>query len=582
MSESVRYFLESRVPELEDLFMKNLFSKDEIKEIVSKRTKFEHKIRRRGAILEDFLAYILFETELEHTRKQRYEILNIRMKHSLSDHSIIKYILSLYRRAVTKFRGNMDLWYQYINFARESKSDKAMPKILASALQLHPESVDIWINAAEWELNHLKNPASARALFLRSIRINNESKILWREYFRMELKVADSLAEKKLELSEKINEEKEEMSVYDGAIAISVFKFAVKECPLNSREAFQFYALSLEYKNLRAVSRFIETFISEKMTDKFSFYILKANSEAKQINFENENFIIYFENCMCYLNEALKNYPLTAEIISEVIEVLQCIFGKTNYNDHKLIRTMIYEKISHIFESAEKSNLITPEHFITWIQIAEDSNDYLGSENFLQRSLSKYPTNSVLLEKKVVFESCSESINFDTLSSNFAEIIKCSPKNCSGSLDGLFEKFLKIENQNLLDLAFLATKSLVPSSKAIEYILKFSSEVKLIESFDYSRITSEFTAVIIQTLITNNIFSNAAKKFIAQLSIFSSSAFSSNQSALSLIQFSLIIGDIELCDRIYSKSLLSLPASSFEKFSSSFEKMKESTSIFPF
>ena len=102
--------------------------KDEIKEVVAKRTKFEHKIKRRGAILEDFLAYIQYETELEQTRKQRYEMLNIRAKHSVSDHSIVKYILSLYRRAVTKFRGNMVLWDQYINLLRNLSLIKPCPK----------------------------------------------------------------------------------------------------------------------------------------------------------------------------------------------------------------------------------------------------------------------------------------------------------------------------------------------------------------------------------------------------------------------------------------------------------------------
>ena len=103
-----------------------------------------------------------------------------------------------------------------------------MPKILASALQLHPESVDIWIKAITGNSNILIILHLHRALFLRGIRMNKESKSLWSEYFRMELEVANTLAEKKLELSRKLKKKKAELTVFDGAIAISVFKFALK------------------------------------------------------------------------------------------------------------------------------------------------------------------------------------------------------------------------------------------------------------------------------------------------------------------------------------------------------------------
>jgi hypothetical protein len=578
MSESVRYFLESRVPELEDLFKKGLFSKDEIKEIVAKRTKFEHKIKRRGAIIEDFLAYIQYETDLEQTRKQRYEMLNIRSKHSISDHSIVKYILSLYRRAVTKFRGNMPLWDQYINFARESKSDKSMPKILASALQLHPESVDIWIKAAKWELIHLNNPASARALFLRGIRINKESKPLWFEYFRMELEVANTLAEKKLQLSEINDEEKTEITVFDGAIAISIFKFAAKECLLKPEDVYEYYKLSLEYENLKTVTQFIDSFANENMSDKFIFLVSQARDEVSAIDFNDDDSTSRFEKCMKLLNSVITHDPLSTRIISDVVDVLKLLLQKSC--GHSEISSMIFMKINHIFEAGEKSNILTPKNYISWINIAQSIAENFNFESILQKALRKFPENSILLQMKVSCDFDESNLDLSSLISSYSAMLKSNPENCSDSLNSFFKKYFDVVSSDLMKLAVLVVSQFVPSSQAIEYILKYGSDKEIFKSFDHLKMTPEFNSILIKSLIEKKIFSEDSKKFVSKLSIFSSKLFSSKESALALIHFSLIIGDIELCNRLFAKATSSLPPSSMENFLNLFEELKDSNSVF--
>lgn len=580
MSESVRYFLESRVPELEDLFKKGLFSKEEIKEIVSKRTKFEHKIKRRGAILEDFLAYIQYETELEQTRKYRYEMLNIHAKHSVSDHSIVKYILSLYRRAVTKFRGNMPLWDKYILFARESKSDKAMPKILAYALQLHPESVDIWIKAANWELQHLNNPASARTLFLRSIRMNKESKTLWFEYFRMELEVANTLCEKNLEFSDEKDNEQGVVTVFDGAIPISVFKFALKECLLSTEEAYEYYSLSLQFENMKIVARFIESFVIENMTNRSIFFLLKARSEISSINFDDQDSVSSVAKCMGFLHDALCCEALSSKILSGVLEILQSIFEKSN--EHPEIRSVIFDKIYRILESGEKSNMLTPEIYLLWINICQIYSKTSDLEGVITRALLLFPEDPQLLEKKVHFVSKNDVINVSSLTDSFSAMIKSSSKSCSSSLDFLFKKYMDIKTSSLLELALLACNNFVPSVYAIEYILKYSTVKDLINCFDHIKISPEFIVVLIKILLDNQIFTEDVKKFVSKFSIFSSKAFNTNESALALIRFSLNVGDIELCNRLYAKALSGLPTPYIDSFSNSFELLKESTNVLPF
>lgn len=579
MSESVRFFLESRIPELEDLFKKGLFSKEEIKEIVSKRTKFEHKIKRRGAIFDDFLAYIHYETELEQVRKQRYEMLNVRSKHSVSDHSLVKYILSLYRRAVTKFRGNMPLWDQYITFALESKSDKAMPKILASALQLHPESVEIWIKSANWELNHLNNPASARALFMRGIRMNKESKHLWFEYFRMELEVASKLCKTQLELSEKgdLNSNKNETTVYDGAIAIAVFKFAVKNVFIDSKDAFKYFDLSLKYENMNAVSEYIESFVSENMSKQYLFFTSKAKSQADSIDFDEESSVSNFEKCMVNLNQALNFLPLTSSLLSEVINTMQFIFEKSSC--HGNIKSMIFEKLGRIYESGELSNLLTIQQYIDWCLMSLRMHGMQSALNIIQNGLKRFPDQPRLLEVATSLEFSQDSPIFTNIVSSFEKIITVSPDNCILPLDSLFKKYESVKNPELLKLALLSVNSLIPSSRCIKYALSCISETEFFKSFDHSKITPEFNSALISTLLEMNVFSDDVRQYVCKISVFSTKAFSHQNSALSLLKFALLVGDVELSTRIFSRSLIYLPTSEHESFTNSFEKLKDSDEI---
>lgn len=583
MSESVRYFLESRVPELEDLFKKGLFSKEEIKEIVSKRTKFEHKIKRRGAILEDFIAYIHYETELEKTRKQRYEMLNIRSKHTISDHSIVKYILSLYRRAVTKFRGNMTLWNDYISFTRDSNSDKAMPKVLASALQMHPEAVDIWIKAADWEFKHLNNPASARTLFLRGIRMNKESNTLWLAYFRMELDVANTLSAKKLELSDEIYEKSsEELTVFEGAIAISVFKHACRECVLGAGDIYEFYKISSEFKNLSSVTLVIDKFVDENLADKHVFYVLKAESIIVSINFEQENSVSCLSDCMSLLNKALECGSNQA--IPSILKALQQLFIRTDC-DNVDVRSVLFDKISHILASSEASDALLPEHYLMWISMASQLPKATpDTDLILAAALSRYPTDPDLLCKRIVESSFAvKSSGFNQILENLLKFVKESPKNSAAAVDSFIQTYSDDKlNNDLLRLARSALKNSVPSAKSIQYILEHESSSALIKEIDLIKIDSAFIESLVNVLIVRKSFTEEMKCFINKFSVFPTKVFSQVESCLALIKYSLMIGDIDLCNRFYAKSTSSLPTKSIESFSNSYEIMKESLNVFMF
>eukprot|EP00126_Sphaerothecum_destruens_P005935 Sdes_comp19124_c0_seq1m9837 len=187
MAEAVQIQMEKMIPELEDLEEKGIFSKNEIKMIVKKRRDFEYSLRRRATEKENFLKYIEFEMNLESLRKTRKKRLAIRKKNSISDFSIPQRIHFIYRRALQKYRGDVRLWMQYIEYCKSKSSYKTLAKIFAEALQFHPQNSTLWISAAKFEFEMNSNISAARIIFQRAIRMNEDSTKLWCEYFRLEL-----------------------------------------------------------------------------------------------------------------------------------------------------------------------------------------------------------------------------------------------------------------------------------------------------------------------------------------------------------------------------------------------------------
>jgi U3 small nucleolar RNA-associated protein 6 len=74
MADTVAYHMERMLPELEDLEKRELFSKEELKEIVRQRRDFEYLLKRHSALKQDFLRYVDYETQLESVRKARKEV----------------------------------------------------------------------------------------------------------------------------------------------------------------------------------------------------------------------------------------------------------------------------------------------------------------------------------------------------------------------------------------------------------------------------------------------------------------------------------------------------------------------------
>ncbi|XVF26061.1 hypothetical protein REPUB_Repub13aG0267500 [Reevesia pubescens] len=211
MADVVQYRLERMVDELDDLERRGLFTRREIAEIVKQRRKFEYRLKRPSPLKQDFIAYIDYETQLDSLRQLRKKAATrelvrqgkkkTKTRKSVSDFAPVSRIMEIYRLAVMRCKGDVELWFRYLEFCRQRKNGR-MKKVLAQVIRFHPKVPGVWIYAAAWEFDHNLNVAAARALMQSGLRMCPDSEDLWIEYLRMELTYLNKLKARKVALGE--------------------------------------------------------------------------------------------------------------------------------------------------------------------------------------------------------------------------------------------------------------------------------------------------------------------------------------------------------------------------------------------
>eukprot|EP00128_Syssomonas_multiformis_P009774 Colp12_sorted_trinity150504_noHs@5056 len=246
MAEAVNLLLEEMIPEFEDWEKRGLFTKQEIKQIIKKRTYFEYCVRRRQPSKLDFLRYIQYELNLDALRRKRKERLNQNRKNYASEYALVRRLHFIFSRALKKFKGDVKLWLQYIEFCKRSESSKLLSKTFAAALQYHPLNAGLWILAAKWEYDTNANIKAARVLIQRGIRLIPENRKLWHEYHKLELLYLEKIQKRRELLTgtstansidlPKLDEEKEEEAAED--VIDSTLADAAEETPKSPIDVF--------------------------------------------------------------------------------------------------------------------------------------------------------------------------------------------------------------------------------------------------------------------------------------------------------------------------------------------------------
>jgi len=176
------------VPALDDLKRKRIFNDEEIRQIVKKRRADEYTMLKPDIKLHEYLSVVRYEVALECLRERRRKELNWRRK-TVSDFAGVTRLHRIFSKATFRFRGDIKMWYQYLDFCLRSGSTKVLSSVVVRALKFHPRKVPLWLLAADRELK-VANIGAARSLLVRGLRFGGSSPWLWAQFLRLEVRVA--------------------------------------------------------------------------------------------------------------------------------------------------------------------------------------------------------------------------------------------------------------------------------------------------------------------------------------------------------------------------------------------------------
>ena len=300
---------------------------------------------------------------LESLRKKRVKRLGIRA----AGHSGQRRIFFILDRATRKFHGDLNLWIQYIEYARKQKAHKKLTMIFTDALRLHPKSAELWIYAAKAVLDDHADMTQARSYMQRGLRFCKSARVLWIQYAKLELIYMAKLIarqrilgldqagqqSKPVDETEAVDpdadmialpqiteediaptdgdEEGVEQAVQNlnstpalsGAIVLAIFDAAMKHFDNDDRFGLEFYAMASEFHetpNMRNIlGHVVENMQTHKPTS-FRTRICYIQFPIAGISVTSPEFPRALGSALARLKES---QPLSGDLAREVVTWLQ-------------------------------------------------------------------------------------------------------------------------------------------------------------------------------------------------------------------------------------------------------------------
>lgn len=484
MAEQVHLHLEARLPELEDLIIKGIFDQQEVREIISVRTKYEYRLKRRnGVLLDDFLDYIEYEKLLETTRRDRIRDRGLKLNNSISDRSILHHIYSLYYRALVKFGGDAGLWIQLLEFARLQGGRKVFARAIAKALQLHPLHAPIWIIAAEWEWKINGNISAARSLLYRAISFNDSAPSLYLAFFRLELEYSAALSERrsilgllktasdpsKLEkdstddldfdrittttttttpsLIESSHVQENDMkneslsSILSGDLALIIFEYYLDTMKIISKDTIKEFMQTAMAENELLFSK-MSNLVSTKYPGN-TVYISAIVKCLLQPGLTPENL----QKAMLFLDVIFTDFP-TPDVITMCIELLETVPNLVSADCKSDVSSLVQEKIIELFKSAIDLCILTPEMGLRWFEFIPKMAESVGETDqvhlLTEKIISHFPAHPIIEAQAIKLQigGCEKLSKVSEILSLLLK--KSDAAVCRDTLDDVLRKSISI------------------------------------------------------------------------------------------------------------------------------------------
>lgn len=373
------------VNEFPILFRPNYkYGQPEIKAIVSRRRDSEYLLKRREARKADFLRYAETETKLERLRKLRWNRIvretNPKKKGGIGDGHVINNVHFIFRRAVKKWRGDLELVMQHIQFCKETESNQMLGVVYADALKIHPRNLSLWIDAASHEyFGGVLNGSikSARILFQRALRINGKAIDLWVQYAALEWHYATKLRGRRdlLQIGFVSNDAEENgadeyggvQGLIDGGVPRFIFKKSIEKLPDSVELRARFLDLCSQFPGTEKATEEILNSIETDFGDSEDAWIARASHALHAVPISGEDDKIDDKEsheggllakniiaALDILDQASRRLPHSAKLIMHNSKFMEKIMevecrGDDNDDVAQLLRT----RIDRLYERAK-------------------------------------------------------------------------------------------------------------------------------------------------------------------------------------------------------------------------------------
>jgi len=197
MADRVENIMEHMLQEFNFYTREDLFSRREIRTIVKTRRSQEYLMQRKDAEVAYFLQAVRYEKDLQRKKQARKTNKKLSMKFDFQDQAVKRRIIHLYDRATRKFKQNLPLMKEYIYFLCTTRSLQKLNRVIARAVEIHPQVIDFWLTGVYVELDMKGNLLSARKLMLQAIRNNDNVSHFYAEYFAFELNCLAKIRERR-------------------------------------------------------------------------------------------------------------------------------------------------------------------------------------------------------------------------------------------------------------------------------------------------------------------------------------------------------------------------------------------------
>lgn len=408
MAEFVQKNIESFIPELEQMERVGLATRDQVREILRRRKRFEYRLRRRKRSKEDYLTYIQYELNLYALLQKRRARLRIAQKKLEIDLVIAKRINRLFKKAVLMFSGDCKLWLSHIDFCSRMGWNHVVGTLYTRMLNLHSHKPEIWVAAAKWQLEANASAEMSRKLLQRGLLFNAKSCLLWREYFRMELLFVDKMRKRKEVLGIKEDKDGEAAameSVLTAKIPSLVYQAAVKAIP-DVDFALSFLPICAPFKFARP----LEEMILKDLQDRHSNQELVWDAMARRLylhgkrgpELSTQEDDEAEEDCTERDDKSAKK-PLTAalDVYREAVLRLptetmwklfiQFLLELLPKSANSELAAMILESVLNLMKMASKEKLLTFEHHQEWVRLLHSTGEDKRSVACARLAVKRWP-----------------------------------------------------------------------------------------------------------------------------------------------------------------------------------------------